>query len=322
MKCGAFDSGLTIHPDGKASPCCQFDINLAKNINELNWQDPWANLRDGQGCNACKKPGTTYRNMFDNFFNNKYAIRFLDVRNNNLCNMECVICNSYYSSKWVERVGKEEKFVKTDFKIDLSTVKRIYFAGGEPFLNKTHWDILKSVPNPENVVLIYSSNLTYINGAEEHFPKFKKVAFNASLDGIGEFGEQVRPGLNWKRWQENLDVLLKIKNVRVEIACTVNLTNIWHLKEIDSFAKQKKISIKYFTLTNPDYFSLSVLPIELKNKIDFIPTDELKQALSLDESHLFKHAIANILLGDRVRKTNLWEHLPYEKWAIKNILDY
>jgi MoaA/NifB/PqqE/SkfB family radical SAM enzyme len=322
MKCGAFDSGLTIHPDGKVTPCCQFDINLAKNINDLNWQDPWKDLRDGRGCTACKKPGKTYKNTFDNYVHSKFAVRWLDVRNNNLCNMECVICGPYYSSKWAERVGKEQSFVKTDFDVDFSQVRKIYFAGGEPFLNKTHWNILKNIPNPERVGLFYTSNLTYVKGVQEHFLKFKHVGINASLDGVGKFGEQIRPGLNWKTWQKNLDSLLNIKNVKVEIACTVGLTNIWHLEEIDSFAKQKGIPIEYFTLKHPDYLSLSALPIDLKEKINFIPTDELKLLINDDKSYLFKHTIANILLGDRLRETNLWDYLPFKDWAIKNILDY
>jgi MoaA/NifB/PqqE/SkfB family radical SAM enzyme len=322
MKCGAFDSGLTIHPDGKVTPCCLLDINLAKNINELDWKDPWKDLRDGQGCAACKKSGNTYKDAFDIYFNDRFAVRFLDVRNNNLCNMECVICGPYYSSKWAERTNKEQRFVKTDFNIDLGQVRRIYFAGGEPFLNKTHWDIIKNISNPENVGLVYSSNLTYIKGVQEYFPKFDGINFNASLDGIGKFGEQVRPGLDWKTWQDNLDILLTIKNVQVEIACTVSLTNIWHLRDIDDFAKHKGVPIRYYALTHPNYFALSVLPPGLKDIIDFVPTDELRNLLNNDDSHLFKTAIANILLGDRVRGTNLWDYLPFKEWAIKNILDY
>lgn len=321
-RCGAFDSGLTIHPDGKATPCCQFDMSYAKKLDQLDWNDPWHDLRDGKGCSACHRPEPVYRTAFDAFIDDQYAVRYLDVRNNNLCNMECVICGPYYSSKWADRVGKSQPFVNTKFDVGLRKVERIYFAGGEPFLNKTHWDIIESIPNPEIVELVYSSNLTYINRIQEYFPKFNGIKFYASLDGIGKFGEQVRPGLNWKKWQENLDILLGIENVQVEIACTVNLTNIWHLKDIDLFAKQKGVSIRYYTLTTPEYFSLSALPAELKKQIDFVPTDELANLLLVDESYLFDRAVKNILVGDQVRKTNLWNYLPFEQWATKNVLDY
>ena len=322
MKCGAFDSGLTIHPDGKATPCCQFDINLAKNINELNWQDPWQDLRDGKGCNACEKSGPTYRDAFDTYFNTEYAIRFLDIRNNNLCNMECVICNSYYSSKWAERLGHEQKFIKSTVDVDLSQVSRIYFAGGEPFLNKTHWEILDAIPNPEKVGLVYSSNLTTIKGVEKHWPKFRNVFLNASLDGIGTFGEQVRPGLDWQRWQENLKKVLSYNNVNVEIACTVSIANVWHLEEMKQFADDNNVSIRFYRLINPDYLTISAIPTDLKKQIKYIPNQEIQELLDQNLEHLFNHAVANILLGDKLRGTNLWDYLPYKKWAIKNLLDY
>lgn len=322
MKCGAFDSGLTIHPDGKVTPCCLFDIKLAKNINELDWNDPWVDLRDGKGCDACKGPGEVYRDTFEPFINDQFAIRWLDIRNNNLCNMECVICNSYYSSKWAKRLDHENKFINTDFDVDFSNVEKIYFAGGEPFLNKKHWEILESVKNPECVGLIYSSNLTTIKGIEDHWPKFHNIFLNASLDGIGEFGEQIRPGLLWKRWQENLDQVLKYSNVTVEIACSVSVANIWYLEEIENFAKEKGISVRFYCIDHPDYLCISALPVELKKQVKFIPTQEIQELLDIDNEYLFKHTTANILLGDRLRGTNLWDYLPFNDWAIKNILDY
>lgn len=322
MKCGAFDSGLTIHPDGKATPCCQFDMNLAKNIDELDWSDPWKDLRNGKGCDACRHSGTVYRTAFNNHFNNKFAVRFLDVRNSNLCNMECVICNSYYSSKWAERLGHEKKFVKSNFNIDLNQVERIYFAGGEPFLNKTHWDVIENILCPELVDLVYSTNLTHLGNIEEKWKKFNGVFVNASLDGVGKFGEQVRPGLNWERWQENLKKVLSYNNVKVEIACTVSIVNIWHLQEIKNFADEVGVTVRFYRMVHPDYLCVSALPNELKKQIKYIPNQEIRELLNQNQEHLFKHSIASILLGDRIRGTNLWDYLPYKQWAIKNILDY
>ena len=57
MDCGAFDSGLTIHPDGKVSPCCIFDKKYYKNSSDIDLNDPWKDLRDGKGCDACKHTG-------------------------------------------------------------------------------------------------------------------------------------------------------------------------------------------------------------------------------------------------------------------------
>ena len=98
----------------------------------------------------------TYKNIFDEFKHNTYKVRHLDVRNTNLCNLECTICCSYYSSKWAQRLG-ENKFVSTEFDIDLDDVEHIYFAGGESLTIHT-LKVLDRIKDPSKVSLQYNSN--------------------------------------------------------------------------------------------------------------------------------------------------------------------
>ena len=317
MNCGAFDSGLTIHPDGKATPCCKFDINLALDINsiDLTGRDPWQDLRDGAGCNACRHNGATYKDRFDNLIYDEFAIRLLDVRNNNLCNLECSICSSYYSSKWADRLGAP-KFVSTDFDVDLSKVEIIYFAGGEPLLNPKHWEILDSIPNPERVNLLYNSNLVSVKNIDVYWPRFKRVFVNASMDAVGPLGEYLRYGTRWDKWEANLHRASEYATITVNP--TISVLNIFHLQEIE---KWSKYPISYNILTYPDYLCVSVLPAELKNKIEYIPDNlHLKQLLTKDESWLFPHSMSFILLQDKIKNTDVWNHLPFNQYAIKQFM--
>lgn len=317
VDCGAFNSGFTIHPDGKVSPCCLFDMKHFKNLHEVDMENPWEDLRDGRGCGACKHAGPTYKDTFDKFKNNTYAIRHLDVRNSNLCNLECSICNSYYSSKWAERLG-EKKFVSTDFNVDLSSVNEIYFAGGEPLLNPKHWEVLDNIENPENVSLHYNSNLATIKNVEKYWPRFKKVSVNVSMDGIGRLGEYLRYGTNWERWEKNLHSVSNY--AKVKINPTISVLNIFNLKEIEEWSKYP---VNYNILTNPDYLCVSVLPSDLKDKISYIPDNpHLKQLLKDDQSYLFPHTMSFILLQDKLKNIDIWSFLPFEKYAIREYMDY
>lgn len=325
MKCGAFNSGLTIHPNGKISPCCEFDHRFFKTFHEItDWNDPWGDLRSGQGCDVCKLPGFKYKDTFDPYLSDgDFSLKFLDVRNSNLCNMECVFCGPEYSSKWVERLGHDNRFVETNFNVDLSNLDRIYFAGGEPLLNKKHWEILQQVNNPEKVSLLYSTNLSYLGDVETHWKRFRDVQLNISLDGVGLFGEQIRPGLKWERLQANLHAVKQMTSVEIDVAvaCTVSMLNIWHLAELEDWCRENQIRWFYVGLTDPNHFCLSNLPTELKQKITYIPDhDHIKQLLDQQtDSDLFIKGISNVLLGDKLRKTNLWDYLPFEPWAIENI---
>lgn len=320
MKCGAFKAGLTIHPDGKASPCCVFDHRYYKDLENLDMKDPWHDLKNGEGCSACNvsKP---YMWQFDKYIygdefrdDPDYKVRYLDVRNNNLCNFECSICNSYYSSKWAQRLNENQQFKKTKFDVDLTDVEHIYFAGGEPFLNPTHFEVIDSIPNKENVKLLYSSNLTYIDRIQEYASDFKSVQINASLDAIGEYGEQIRKGLNWKKFKKNIETLTKIKNVKLVISPTISLLNVHEIDKIYYFAESYNLEVEPIVLTGPDYLKVSALPQSIKSEIGWklkrnIP--DLIEQLKIEYSthQIFPHSIANILLGDKLRETNVYDYL-------------
>jgi MoaA/NifB/PqqE/SkfB family radical SAM enzyme len=315
MDCGAFDSGLTIHPDGKVSPCCLFEKKYFKNLQDINFDDPWYDLRDGKGCNACKHAGHTYKENFDIYKHDNYKVRHLDVRNNNLCNLECTICCSYYSSKWADRLA-ETKFVSTDFDVDLTNVEHIYFAGGEPLINPKHWQVLDSVTDPNTVTLQYNSNLSTIKNIDIYWPRFKHVSVNASMDAIGPLGEQLRYGTNWDKWTNNLHTAAKYAEVKVNP--TISVLNIFNLKEIEEWSDYP---ITYNILTDPQHLCVSVLPNKLKKSIPYIPDNtQLKSLLNTDDSWLFPHTMSFILLQDKIKNTNIWDSLPFQEYAIQEYM--
>ena len=325
MKCGAFKAGLTIHPDGKASPCCMFDYRYHKKLSELDMKDPWHDLSDGAGCDACKNVEKPYRLSFNKYLygddyrdETDFKIRYLDVRNNNLCNFECSICNSYYSSKWAERKGEPQKFVKTNFDVPMDDIEKVYFAGGEPFLNPTHFEVIDSLVNKENTVLIYSSNLTYIDKIQEYAKDFKHIQFNASLDAIGNYGEQIRKGLDWEKFKKNLQILTEFENITVTLTPTISLLNVHEIYKIYDFAKSYDLKVDPFVLTGPDYLRVSSLPQSIKFCVqDNLsrqlqePLKDLVLQLSPESSthNFFPQSVANILLGDKFRKTEVFEYL-------------
>lgn len=320
--CGAFDSGLCIHPDGLASPCCVFDKNYFIHIDDLDWNDPWKNLKDGRGCSECQRSGVTPRDYYNQWSAPEFAVRYLDIRNTNTCNLECAICNPYYSSKWAERLGLE-KFVSTDFDVPLEDIQEIYFAGGEPLLNPKHWQVLSSIKNPQDIGLRYSSNLSTVKGLEKFWPNFKHVDLMASIDGVYEHGEFMRPGLNFERWEQNLEEVEKFGNVDITLYVTVSLLNVFQLKDIETYSKHR---VKFNYLTEPDYLCISSLPRDIKDAIVWPEQDDnlewRNSLIQKDTSNLFEHSVSYTLLHDKVKNTNLWKYLPFEKYAIKRYMEY
>ena len=203
-----------------------------------------------------------------------------------------------------------------EFDIDLEDVQHIYFAGGEPLINPTHWKVLDNIKNPHNVSLQYNSNLAVVKNIDKYWPKFKKVSVNASMDAVGQLGEYLRYGTKWDKWVQNIEYASNFADLKLNP--TISVLNIFHLKEIEEWSNYP---IDYNILTDPQHLCVSVLPKKLKNKIEYIPDNaHLKQLLNTDDSWLFPHTMSFILLQDKLKNTNIWDSLPFNEYAIQEFM--
>jgi sulfatase maturation enzyme AslB (radical SAM superfamily) len=114
-----------------------------------------------------------------------------------------------------------------------SELIEIYFSGGEPLIIKDHYIILKRLIKEnisQSVNLRYSSNLSTLSYKNTDIFKlwkqFKSVQVSASAEGIKEMYNNMRSGLDWNRFEKNLQKLSE-NNISFSIAFTLNNLNIW-----------------------------------------------------------------------------------------------
>lgn len=173
---------LQIDPDGRAKPCCKYNLGIApkigdinllplKNIDELWNQEDLNNLRTsfmkGEkpiGCKVCweeEKAGVhSLRQTYDNG-SRKHALYTiynqipsqspikLDFKLSNLCNLKCRICNPFLSSQWI----KEHK----DLGLINDHVVKIYTNNSREkfFINPVNEDILTNWAQNINLAEFY-----------------------------------------------------------------------------------------------------------------------------------------------------------------------
>jgi MoaA/NifB/PqqE/SkfB family radical SAM enzyme len=225
----------------------------------------------------------------------------MEIKMNNLCNLKCRMCNPMDSTSWndwdeVEGHYKKEdnflvqkivdlnlkkkpfldSFVDTDnwwasFEKLLPYFRRVEFAGGEPLMDPTHYKILDMLaPYGDNIEIKYATNLTILGKSNrtiwQYWPKFKSVAVNVSIDGIGNSYEYVRGNASWAELINNIKQVQTIPNVsRIVGAVAVQVSNILILdKMIEYFLDD--IGIVFYTnmVNYPNVLSAQVLPDELK----------------------------------------------------------
>ena len=98
-----------------------------------------------------------------------------DLRYSNLCNLRCQTCNAKSSSEWGRYLGKEDVYKTVEPEsISISpNAKRIYLAGGEPFMIKDHFKILRKIQKkPESSQRELAKELGFSFTGSEPFTAF------------------------------------------------------------------------------------------------------------------------------------------------------
>ena len=200
----------------------------------------------------------------ESFKNGEWPITFLEVTASNVCNQSCVMCNSFFSSKWVN-VDKEalkqgmdfrendrlpdglRKYRLSDSDVDkligiLPTVKTLVLKGGEPFADPANMRILEAASELENppFVTIVTNGATLTERQFELLESYRgNIDIGLSYDGIHKQYEWVR-STPFEKTVAVANRLAEIKRNRphqtnLTILKSVTLYTCFNLKEASEF---------------------------------------------------------------------------------------
>lgn len=234
-------------------------------------------------------------------FTMPFEIPTMEIKLNNLCNLKCRMCNPMDSTSWndwgevVEFYKKENNFLVGKIE-DLNLVnkpylgpfddsdnwwlsfekllphfRRVEFAGGEPLMDPQHYKILDMLaPYGDQIEIKYATNLTTLGKSNrtiwEYWPKFKSVAVNVSIDGIGASYEYVRGNASWAELINNVKQIQTIPNIsRIVGAVAVQVSNVLVLDKMIRYFLDE-LGIVFYTnmVQYPNVLSAQVLPVELR----------------------------------------------------------
>jgi MoaA/NifB/PqqE/SkfB family radical SAM enzyme len=229
-----------------------------------------------------------------------FEIPTMELKLNNLCNLKCRMCHPMDSTSWNDW-GEVKEFYKNENNIMYSIVeehnlenkphldkfqdnpewwnslekllphfRRVEFAGGEPLMDPQHYRILDMLSQYGHQIEIkYATNLSMLGKGSrniyEYWPKFKSVAVNVSIDGIGDSYEYIRGNADWDTMIANIKEIQTISNIsRIVGAVTVQVSNVLVLdKMIEYFLDDLCIVFHTHRVEYPKVLSAQVLPREL-----------------------------------------------------------
>lgn len=277
----------------------------------------------------------------------EHKLYYIDVRFNNLCNLKCRSCSPHYSTSWVSdhrklyhRDGKEKLAVDDGFQYPgktevqaleeiiphLYTAEIIYFAGGEPLMQKEHYEILNKLIEIGNtkIEIRYNTNFSLLklknyDNVIEYWKKFKNVTVNASLDGSHAKAEYWRSGTDWNTVVENRKLMKsECPHVQFNISYTLSWPNSHNLVEFHKEWVELKLikpdHIMINPLDTPPYYCLKNIPDWKKREIEllFLKHIEWLKTYSIHSSAISRYENAiNFMYSNVNRDPNLHESLKF-----------
>lgn len=231
---------------GKIRPCCRF--NTGGELSNYKDEFRWLRTRMLYGsktkeCETCYIQGK--RSMRENAnrdfdlenldLNEDFlALKSIELSLDNLCNLECKMCDSKFSSNLYKRdkfinnldrnLGpKPSKVPKSridelkNMDINWANLEMIKILGGEPFFSPNFLTILEHIEkncNISDMTLEVISNCTIIPSDKvlAIMNKFKLVNLTASIDGVGVHNDYQRLGSHYKETIANYCHILNILN--------------------------------------------------------------------------------------------------------------
>lgn len=284
----------------------------------------------------------------------KFEMSYIDMRFNNLCNFKCRTCNERFSSQ-IASEKKQNKLLWTtkdqntnvlksndnlieQFKEHYTSIRRIYFAGGEPMIQREHWDILEDLVNlglSKNINLLYStnsSNTTYKNKSlADYWPHFKSVEVLASLDAEGKRAEYWRDGTVWEETVNNLQFYKKYAT-QVKVYSVINWVTIYSWIDLVKFTIEENLNknneLHIWNLTGPLPYNLQILPEFKKEEIKYALENFQDWLKNIPKTESIDNHINNIKIfmylknPNKLHKNLFWENRMYDKIRNKNFFDY
>lgn len=247
----------------KVAPCCAAAATLVDNsLANFDTNPLLLKLREenqagiaSKECKTCwdqeKYTGRSLRTSSIEYYHDSLDTPYqvsgpqnLDWNVEPICNAKCIICSSYHSSAWA---AEDQKFmpgsalpVRTASQakrnsiidaIDFSTLKRIYFNGGEPVLSQDPELILQKlddVGSLENTQVAFNMNGSCMPSKNliELLKRAERVNVFVSIDGTDQQFEYIRYPLNWNLVKSNIDQIMQMGFDEICMSATLGIHNI------------------------------------------------------------------------------------------------
>ena len=225
-------------------------------------------------------PGLSAPNPHKSFkIEDPVELQYLEMTTSNVCNQTCVMCDSFFSTKWkkIEHNFKRTihpTFSMSDESVDkilkvLPKLKILQIKGGEPFADKNNLKILTKLAlvNPDCRVILVS-NFQHI--PDEWWPVLMALnclQVGASVDGTYEMFNWIRGG-SFDKVTENIKEFNNLVDCKFgfSVNMCISIYNLYNIKATQEYFKDYTCNV-YNVVQSPTHLSPSIISRKKLQKI-------------------------------------------------------
>jgi MoaA/NifB/PqqE/SkfB family radical SAM enzyme len=289
--CHAPFVSLNFEQNGNVTACCYNRKYVLGKYPEDSLHAIWTGPRIGElraalekgdlskGCDLCRDQMVSgnFSGMRARFFDGlrdggPLLPKILEFELSNTCNLECMMCNGYFSSS-IRR--NREKLPPLSNPYDDAFVEQVRpflpgavwakYLGGEPFLNPLYlklWEATVESGSPVKTVI--TTNATILTDKIKRLLERLKPYLVLSIDSLQpETYEKIRRNASYDEMRANLDYFLdyaKRLGRTVDIVVCPMIENWRDMPELFEFATRNRLQLGINTVYNPREVSLRSLP--------------------------------------------------------------
>lgn len=308
--------GMAVNMESNIRPCCRFKVKHS--VPPEEYEEAFKQLRidmlNGKKDPRCKKcwqeeaagvPSMRTRaNSFhglefkrDILTENFRKVTHIELSLDNICNFQCRMCSSLYSSKLIKRdmwavkerpdiefhvakVQKSRYETLKDMDIDWSELRSVKLLGGEPMMSPNFLDFLyfldmRTDISKVDLEIVSNCSLPMSEEIAEILNQFQFIRLSGSFDATPKLNEYQRVG---SKWHEGLNNFIEygelLKNRRMIIHQTFTVLNVNKIDESLKLYEPHCDSISwsydeyYLTfMCAPDWFEEWVLKTNSNEKL-------------------------------------------------------
>lgn len=303
---------LNLTTKGFLSSCCVQDLEIEVDWSKIDDLDEWfrtnkhlkrtrKKLDKGIRIPSCEGCWHQERNNFvsrrklknlNQSFSDEPTIKFLDLRLGNKCNLQCKMCTISDTDQLV-KLGEElhEKgitdilydptmYVKDipktkvlDLALKLPNLKKIRFAGGEPFLMPEVELFLKKLVEIKKTDLNieFITNCTAIKDKTlDLLSNFKYIQLSCSIDAVDDQLEYQRYPAKWDTIKRNFEKIYNRKSDNFEVGLTpcVGMLNLTKIHKFVEWCNQyPDVTCIFNEIDTPTYQNFRYVPMEDRKEL-------------------------------------------------------